>query len=361
MDSPAAGQATPGRRVLMVSGPAEGGIRSHLEVLARELPPRGWDVALAAPETLRLAGQPPRFPLSSGDRPRPLADLRSILRLASAARSWRPDLVHAHGVKAALLSLVAFSGGSPPVVVTLHNLWRGTLRVSLGAMLPRAAGVVTVSQAAAASFEGLIREPVVIPNGIDMGHFSPAPEPRLERPFTLAFAGRLTVEKGVLVLLDAVRRLPREPEVQLLIAGDGPLRPDVEAEARRPGWPVTYLGPREDVLAVYHQADGVVVPSLAEGFGLSALEGMACGLPVIATRVGGLPELVLDRETGLLVPPGDPAALAAGMVRLATEPALAARLGAAARRRAGSAYSQERMLQALLAVYRQSLRGPCTR
>jgi len=136
--------------VLLVSGPAAGGIRGHLEALARGLPPREWRVAAALPPAVRLEAPIPRLPLDLGDRPRPLADARALLSLRAAAASLRPDLVHAHGVKAGLLALAA--GLRAPVVVTFHNLWRGgLLTLPARLLLPRAAALVAVSGAVAGS------------------------------------------------------------------------------------------------------------------------------------------------------------------------------------------------------------------
>jgi glycosyltransferase involved in cell wall biosynthesis len=122
------------------------------------------------------------------------------------------------------------------------------------------------------------------------------------------------------------------------------------------GGVVRFAGFRHDMPACLAAADIVALPSLHEGLGVAALEAMAAGRPVLASRVGGLGEVVVAEETGLLVPPGDADALAAALARLAGDPALRARLGAAGRARVLACYTSERMAEGTLACYG---RGPC--
>lgn len=162
------------------------------------------------------------------------------------------------------------------------------------------------------------------------------------------FCGRLSEEKGLDVLLEAARRAP---EVPVHIAGDGELRMALE-QAAPPN--VHFLGmqDRPALAALYAGARLAVVPSVWwETFGLVAVEAMGHGLPVIAARNGALPEIVLDGETGLLVPPGDAAALAAALRALWGDPARCAALGQAARARAASAFSRDRYFAGLMNVY----------
>jgi L-malate glycosyltransferase len=348
-----------GRRVLLVCGPAVGGMRRHVETLAAALPERGFEVAVAAPAGMEIGAPSARFCIELGDRPRPASDLGALRGLRQAAREWRPDLVHAHGVKAALLALGSRLPGRPPVVVTFHNLWHGgPLTLPLRLVTLRAAAAVAVSEAVRehlAAHGIRPRELAVIPNGLDLAAFSAGPPPPPDRPFTAAFLGRLTEEKGVRVLLEAARLVPEAPEVRLLVAGDGPLRPAVEAEARREGSRLEYLGHQHDVRSIYHAADAVLMPSLSEGHPLTALEAMACGLPLVASRIGGLAEIVVEEETGLLVPPGDSAALADAVRGLASDRDRARALGAAGRRRVEAEYGVERMLERLIGVYERVL------
>ncbi len=169
----------------------------------------------------------------------------------------------------------------------------------------------------------------------------------------LAAVGRLIPIKGFDVLLDAFARARRElPALTLELAGDGPLAGDLRA--RTPEG-VELLGRVSPVDAVYERNAIVVVPSRGEGFGMVALEAAARGRAAIVSDVGGLPEIVEDGVTGIVVPPDDPPALAEAIVELASDPERVSRLGAAARERACARFSTERATQGVEAVYRELL------
>jgi glycosyltransferase involved in cell wall biosynthesis len=350
----------PPKRILLVSGPASGGLKRHVETLAARLPQFGYQVAGAAPEGV-FPPEVQSFPLDLGDRPRPRADLAAVRQLRSAVQDWQPDLIHAHGVKAALLSLFAFPKAPPPVLVTYHNLWHGgPLTFPLRMLAPRAAGSIAVSDAVRDSLSRFGVTPkalTVIRNGVDPQAFAPPPERTPDRPFTVLFMGRLTEEKGASVLLSAVEGLDASQNLRFQVAGDGPLRSRVVEHAGR-SQVLTYLGQVEDVASAYRGADLVVMPSLSEGLPMTALECMASGLPLIASRVGGLPEVVVDHETGLLIPPGDPSALQAAIITLAADRHRAARMGQAGRRRIAAEFTEERMLQQAVERYQSLLGAP---
>ena len=147
------------------------------------------------------------------------------------------------------------------------------------------------------------------------------------------------------------------PDATFVFAGDGPLRIALEAEARRLGVAVrcVFLGQRSDVPALLAAADLFVLPSLYEGLPVSVLEAMAAGRPVVATAIGGTDEAVTSEETGLLVAPRDPAALASAIRRLQADPALARRLAAAARGRVERDFSSEATARQVMAIYDQVL------
>src|SRR5207237_6024463 len=148
-----------------------------------------------------------------------------------------------------------------------------------------------------------------------------------EPPHVL-YAGRLSAEKGVLELVEAARGLP------LVVAGDGPLRDRVPGAA---GWV-----PHDELLRLYERAAVVACPSRREGYGIACAEAMAHGRPVVASAVGGLRDLVVDGETGLLVPPQDIDALRAALERLLADGELRGRLGAAGRKRIAERFSWPR-------------------
>ncbi len=191
--------------------------------------------------------------------------------------------------------------------------------------------------------------------GIDLERFHPAAT--MPGTGTLGFAGQLIERKGLPSLMEAwslLERDPARPARRLLIAGEGPLRPRLEAwrdGLARPA-DVELLGHVEDPAPFYRALDALVMPSLAEGFGLVAAEAGACGVPVIATTASSLPEVVLDGRTGVLVAPGDAAALAGAVRDMLSDPARAARLGIAATAHVAAHFDRERSLDRLLALTR---------
>lgn len=189
--------------------------------------------------------------------------------------------------------------------------------------------------------------------GVDLDRF--VPRARAPRGGVVGFAGQLTERKGLPNLMSAWSELelggdghPR----RLLIAGDGPLRRTLENWRARLTHPeaVELRGHLEDLVPFYHGLDALVLPSLAEGFGLVAAEAGACGVPVVATRASSLPEIIEDGATGLLVPPGDARALAAALDRVLCDDGLAERLGAAARTRVARRFDRDDCLDRLLTL-----------
>ncbi|MEO0913564.1 MAG: glycosyltransferase family 4 protein, partial [Pseudomonadota bacterium] len=169
------------------------------------------------------------------------------------------------------------------------------------------------------------------PNALGLRNSCPAryaEARRGEGPLRALFIGRLAAVKGVPVLLEALRDVP---EVALTLIGDGPERAALEAEAGPLGDRVTFLGYRSqaEVAEALAEVDLLVLPSFAEGVPVVLMEAMAAGLPVISSRVAGIPELVEDGVSGLLLPPGDAAALAEALRALAADPARRAAMGAA--------------------------------
>ena len=249
------------------------------------------------------------------------------------------DLVHAHWLQTGFIAAYV---GRPFVV----QLWGTDVEVARRAprlmrpILRRARLVIAASNALAEAARELgAREVRVIPSGVDLPPFA-----REEaNPPEVLFAGRLSVEKGILELLAAADGM------KLVVAGDGPLRDRV------PG----ALGfvPHEELAPLYDRAAVVAVPSHREGFGVVCAEAMAHARPVVATAVGGLLDLVVDGETGLLVPPRDPPALRAALERLLRDRELRRRLGAAARERIRERFSWDRVVDETLQAYEDALAG----
>lgn len=345
--------------VLQVVRPAAGGIRQHVLELLRRVHSDRYSFSVAAPQAF-LHSLPPdlaglgRALVDIKPQLSPASDLLAATRLAQFIRG-RADIVHAHGLRAAFVATLAHRLRPFSLVVTVHNLVPGGRFTRLGLRLigQQANCIVAVSQSVA---DGLVAGDIpaskvcIIPNGIDTAHFSP-PAPAARRVFTIGCVARLSPEKGVDVLLRAARELP---ETAFLLAGDGPERARLETIAP-PN--VRWLGRVDDVREVYAASDALAVPSRAEGQGLVALEALAFGVPVVASSVGGLAEMLTEGETALLVPPNDPSALAAALRRLRDDAALRAHLARNGRKLVQSHYDVHSMIEAIEAVYATAARG----
>jgi glycosyltransferase involved in cell wall biosynthesis len=300
---------------------------------------RGVDVQVVGPEQFAHFGIAYGHGVLGNLRRRPWLTLLVPALLASfvrAARRLDVDLLHAHWLAA---GWVAARTGKPYVV----QVW-GT-DVELARRAPRLTGgilrgarlVIAASHELAAQARVLgAREVRVIPSGVDL----PAEVGEEADPPEVLYAGRLSPEKGVLELVEAAR------DMNLVVAGDGPLRAQVPT-ARG-------FVPHDELQGFYARAAVVACPSRREGFGVACLEAMAHGRPVVATSVGGLLDLVVDGETGLVVPPRDPIALRAALERLLADPELRRRLGAAGRTRAGELFSWDTVTDATLAAYAEA-------
>jgi L-malate glycosyltransferase len=218
-----------------------------------------------------------------------------------------------------------------------------------------AQAIVANSSAAKAQLEG---EGVpanrihVIPNGVTVERFTPVPGVRPVR--TILTVANLRREKAHDILLQAAALLaPAHPDLSFVIAGDGPRAAELRAMAARLGLAdrVRFLGHVEDVPTLLGQGHAFVLPSISEAFPNAVIEAMAAGLPVVASAVGGLLDLVDHGRTGLLVPPSDPAALAGAIASLADDPSRAARIGAAAREDVAARYSFGRMVRSFEDLY----------
>ena len=281
-----------------------------------------------------------------------------VLRLARLLRRWRPGIVHTHnsgpiiyGAPAARLARVA------RVVHTRHEQNHGAGPRELAALRHAARLVdrfacVSGDSARLSVRQGIAPEKVrTILNGVDTSRFSPV-GPRPAGPAVVV--ARLSPEKNVEGLLRAAALVAREhPEFRLQVAGDGPCRGALEALAAEIGVAdrVAFLGEVGDVPGLLAEAGLFALSSLTEGIPVTVLEAMARGLPVVATRVGGVPEVVVEGETGLLVAPGDPAALAEALARLLRDPDGARAMGLAGRRRAERHFDVRRMVADYEAIY----------
>ncbi len=366
-----------GHRVAEVLATSTGGVGTHLRSVLPALADAGATVTVCGPAAtdalfgFSAAAAFRGVEISAGLDP--VADARAVLALRRAVAG--ADLVHAHGLRAGLVAAAAVRPGvRRPLVVTLHNALpdrsgllrrvlstaeRATVRaadVVLAASADLAAnawrlgaGDVRVAPVSAPALPAATRsrEEVRAGLGLDDG-----------RPLVLA-VGRLHPQKGYDVLLDAAATWAAWPSPPLVaVAGDGPLEADLAGRIRAQRLPVTLLGRRDDVADLLAAADLVVLPSRWEARSLTAQEALRAGTPLVATRTGGLPQLLGDGA--LLVPPGDAAALAAAVGDLLADPARAAALAAAGRAQAAGWPDQAATARALVAVYRELLGPPGT-
>jgi glycosyltransferase involved in cell wall biosynthesis len=331
-----------------------GGSERHLLTLLPALAERGVDVRFLglddpsrAPDPFYEALSVPYERLAA---PRDV-DPALAFRVLRAVR-WA-DLVHTHLVHADVYGTF----GARRIVSTKHNddpFRAGAFRLVERALARRASRVIAITQALA-RFQveqvGLPADKVeVIHYGLDdlpqaWGTNPPDPVPRNVR--VLLCVCRLEPQKGVDV---AIRALDEIPDAHLVVLGEGPQRAELEQLA---GERVHLLGRVPDVAAWLRRADLLVHPARWEGFGLALLEAMLASLPVVATRVSSIPEIVVDGETGLLVPPDDAAALAAAVNRVLADPAGYGERGQA---RARGEFSVARMADRTLAVYESASR-----
>jgi len=291
----------------------------------------------------------------------------------------RPDVVTVHNFSQLLPALRRAAPASRRVL-QMHCDWLADLSRSMVARRLESADLVLgcsdhVTGRVRARFPGVRAETRY--NGVDVDRFQPVGE---RPPRTILFTGRLAPDKGLHVLCDAFRSVRRRvPEATLELVGpEAPVVREMQVDLsddprvraldrfygrsyraeleRRLGddlAAVSFTGrvPAADMPAVYARGTIGVLPSLEEAFGLPLAEAMASGLPTVASRVGGMPELVVDGEAGLLVPPDDPDALADALVRVLEDPALAARLGAGGRARAVARFSWDAVAERALSLY----------
>jgi glycosyltransferase involved in cell wall biosynthesis len=298
-----------------------------------------------------------------------LAETVSFLHLLLQLRLWRIDLVSAHWSQGVIGLLAAYLVGIPAVYTehsVVHTYYTPSQVRFLRKLVPLARRVITVSQSARRS---IIKHLGVPAKKIDViGHAVqfdvPADENtpvRTDAPPTVAVLGSLGVRKGHAFFLQAAHELAREyPNVKFLIAGDGPLRSVLEEQVRNLGLAsqVCFVGAYDNdaVPDILRDVSAVAVPSVTEAFGIVALEAMACGKPVVASAVGGLTEIVRNGETGLLVPPKDPEALANAIAHLFDNPDLRRRLGRAGRELACQ-QTPEQITAQTMSVYEKVLRS----
>jgi glycosyltransferase involved in cell wall biosynthesis len=360
-----------GRRVLhVIHTDGLSGAERHLAALVGDLPRHGWsaDVLVTTTDPARVSAFVDLLHGAGAGvgvlrTPRDLAP-RLGLALGRVLRGRRHDVLHSHLVHADWhAGAVGLLGHRPALVSTKHNHdpFRSgrAFRAVEATWIRRSQATIAISASLADFVERWSgRRPTVVRYGLAIGG-QPPPLPRGDGARRLLAVGRLERQKGFDVLVDAVARsIAGGADLRLDICGEGTQRASLQARIERHGVAerIRLLGQRDDVARRMLEADVLVHPARWEGFGLVLLEAMRAGLPVIATRVGAIPEVVADGVSGLLVEPDDAAGLAAALDLVATDDALLARLGAAGHERLRTDFPPQRTARATSDVYDDAIR-----
>jgi N-acetyl-alpha-D-glucosaminyl L-malate synthase BshA len=355
--------------------------RGHqIHVISSE-PPFRWRDGLAGLSFVKV--EVPPYPLFR--EPQYLLALTNTI--ARVAEQEQLDLVHAHyavpHATAAYLArqMLAISPSrTPRTVTTLHGTditlvgSDPSYRRVVAFSIEQSDAVTTVSRSLRAdtiSALGVQREIDVIPNFLDCAEYRRRPDPALRARLCppdrydalVIHVSNLRPVKRVDVAVEVFRRIRTRVRARFLVAGDGPVRGDVERQAVESGIgdDVTFLGEQDDLVALLSVSDLFLLPSIQESFGLAALEAMACGVPVVASRVGGLPEIVDEGVTGFTCVPDDLDGMAERGVRLLTDPDLHARISDAAVTLVREMYCTARVVPMYEAAYARVLDRAGTR
>ena len=352
---------------------APGGTEGQMIELVRRLDSSRWSVYLVcfaqrgawferAASAVRSVVE---FPVTSFKRP---STAKHLWAFAKWCRERHIAIAHTTELYSNIFGLPGAALGGVPVRIGSRrglNSERSCAHIAMQRAAYECAHTIVANSHAAA--DRLIAERVpsrkiaIVPNGVDFDRVLPrVVRSKLRKVIVVA---NLRHEKGHDILIDAaVHVLRRFPDASFDLVGSGHEYEHLRALAKARGvsHAVTFVGHREDVPARLADADIFALPSRSEAFPNAVLEAMATGLPIVTAAVGGLLELVDDGRTGLLVPPNQPAALADGLCRLMADPALAARLGDAARDAVRTRYSFNRMVDAFERVYLTELARRCS-
>ena len=340
--------------------------------LARGLVDRGHDCTIVCPPgsgidtAARLAAIRVRNLFCAGD-----LDLPFAYRLTQYLQAERPDIVHCHSRRGAdVLGGIAASFADVPAVVS-RRVDNTEMRVMAAARFRPFAKIIAISETIARVLEENGVDPgriVVIRSAVDTARFD-APGDRAafcseygipEDACIIAAAGQLIERKGHRYLLEAVAQIKAlRPGIRLLVFGEGPLDTELRAQAAALGLGdvVQFPGFRDDLDDFMAAIDIFAHPVLAEGLGVVTLKAAAAGVPVVGFAAGGVPEAVIDGETGLLVTPGSVGEFAEALAGLIADPARRREMGAAGRERMRTEFAVETMVERHIALYDSILNG----
>jgi len=300
--------------------------------------------------------------------------LQSIIKLKMILNRVKPDILHSHLYLPDLVARFA-APSRYRLITTLHNtdFWwienhrlRSRLKTKLDSSLGKIRQVFYIAVSAAIKEvackvlhiqENRIR---MIYNGIDLQKFSPKGKTETDHSFVIIQVGRFDKQKGHLTSLKALQSVRSlYPNVKLLLVGEGPQRHFIEEVTKRMALTdaVEFLGVCDDVPLIMHQSTICWMPSEWEGLGIACIEAMACGLPVVASSVGGLTEVVSDNTTGYLIPNGSFEQLAKKTIKIFADSGLAAQMSLAGRRRVEQKFSLEDTAARYVEAYKDIIEG----
>ena len=300
--------------------------------------------------------------------PRNEVDLPAAWQLSRVIGELQPEVVHAHDSHGVAVAATALSIASPPRRPALVASRRVDFHLNANAFSRWKHKQVNRYVAASEAIRAMLIEDGIAParivtvhDGIDVGRVAAAEPLNVREEYwfpphspIVGHTGALSPSKGQRFLVDAAAIVVREmPEARFLVLGEGELHDALEHQIRHLhlAQHVVLTGFRADVIGVLKGLDLFVMSSVTEGLGTALLDAMAAGRPIVATRAGGIPEVVVHGETGLLVPPRDAPALAAGILELLRDPERRSRFAAAGFARVRDRFSVDRMVEETLAVY----------
>ncbi len=365
-----------------VTGATFGGAAAHVLSLMQADVKAGHIVGLVAAPEPRLMSEAKKINVQIFPNPhfvfriQPFQDIQAIWPVFQAVRKFNPDIISAHSTKAGYAARLTGMFLRKTVVFTAHG-WpftegRGSWQRYLLAYIERLAAIVTATIICVSAHDRELalkfkiappKKLILIHNGVDPTPLLKAKGDKIRREFglgkipVLAMVGRLTLAKDPLTLLEACRRL--KTNFKLLMVGDGELRTKAEEFAARNNLrdKVTFTGERYDIPEILAASNIFVLDSRWEGFPLVIIEAAIAGLPVVASRVGGIPELINDGVTGFLVPPRNSQALTGVLQKLLDDVNLRQRIGSAAREKALRDFTYERMLTKTQQIYKDILKN----
>jgi glycosyltransferase involved in cell wall biosynthesis len=353
-------------------GPSTGGIRAHVGELARRLGRAGWEVSVVGPPgVMSVAGrQDGVVDVPAGWSPIGLA--RAHRHLARHLRATRPDVLHVHGLKAAVVALTTRRRHRPPVVLTVHNLVAGTQRGFAARVLTlverwllrRADHVIAISDEIADRLASLVDDgrstfvlPVAPPRQVSRSREEVRDEYGIadDAPLVVVVA-RHHPQKDLPMFLRAFARVVAAlPAARAVVVGDGPEREAIESERRTLGLApsVVIAGHRPNPVDEMHASDAVALSSRWEGSPLAVVECLSIGRPLVTTSVGTVTRHLTDGVSARIVPVGDDERFAAALIDVLSDPAAAAALGRAGQAVAREVFDPDRLAAGVEEVYRR--------